>query len=597
MSIPSYGVSHAADNPLVWFRCDFTDKDKAKSVAGARWQPDAKYWCWSLSRRGDETRIIGALRAVFPNMVQATGAAVPVTTNAPLPPVGPPLSELVDGSIEYPWRRVPYAHQREAVSASCHRNRFMVLFEQGLGKTQAAVEAACVALENGSVQRVYMVCPTSLRRTWAEEIAACAWIAPDDIGIVRGNPPVGHPQHLRGVSDQEYRKRIIQRMHTWTALHYEAATLETDILAPLVRDQFLVVDECHALKSPTAKRSKAIFSWNPKRAILQTGTPVVNSPSDIFNAAQFCEPGILGRSLHSFRDRYVVTKPIRVAGGRTVEKEVGYRNLDECQTRLLSIGIRRLKSDCLSLPPKIRHREYCEMSSQQFAAYARMCGMVADELRLQMEQHDGKLPRSVVLSQMVRLQQVTDGYYPDPEHPGRFVWINDAAKFIAADDLVADAVASGRKMLLWTRFVPMAECLAKRYAAHGARVMHGEMGMDDRDASETAFKHDPECKILVLTIGVGGLGLNLQVANCETFFDRWWSPAQNFQCEDRCHRSGQRNQVDIHILLAENTIDEHVDQILRKKEAVADQMTGDESGAEDEEALFDEALLAALLKK
>lgn len=596
MNALAYGVTRTGPLPCVWLRCPFADRAKAKAVAGgARWHPDQKVWYWPLVRPGDETALIVAIRAAFPAAVSEQLAALPRPALADLPPCGPPLQSRV-GRPTYPWRRTPYAHQREGVSASLLRDRFLILFEQGTGKTQSAIEAASIALESGIVQRVYIVCPTSVRRTWQEEIQACAWIAPDDIALVRGNPPANNPARIPALSDAQYRQRMIGRRATWTIMHYEAATIEQDLLAPLVKGQFLIADEATALKNSRAQRTKAVLSWQPARAAMLTGTPVVNTPTDVFPIATFCEPGLLGRNIHEFRDRYVITKPI-FRGRRRFDKEVGYRNLEDAQARLLSIGLRRLKKDCLDLPPKVRHRHYCEMGAAQLEAYARMLGLVGEELAALREEHGGRIPLPLVVSQMVRLQQVTDGYYPDPDHPERLVWIEDAAKFAAADELLEEALACGRKTLLWSRFVPMARKLAERYAAHGASYLAGEVKDDDREARKAAFSGDPDSKVLVLTIGVGGLGLNLQAGSCEIFLDRWWSPAVNEQCEDRCHRSGQLREVDIHILLAEDSIDVHVDGILRKKEGVAAQMTGDDLlPAAPEGRLFENGLLDQILR-
>ena len=865
MSGPVYGISRTGPLPCVWLRCAYSDRDRAKSVAGARWHGELKVWYWPLTRSGDETAILSALKAKFPAATLETATPLPRPSLPDLPECGPPLQSLV-GRPVYPWRREPYAHQRETVSASLLRHRLLIMDEMGCvsgdteiqvnragagrrykvkdayrrfnqleqserrsagrshnwdpkiptyckalvgdrlrqhrvlaievkgvrpvveltldsgrtlrltpdnrvacpdgwalagdlqpgaevlvngskagaanpnwkggrfvdndgyvrstgqrghpranttgqvyehilvmeeslgrfvgtdevvhhinedradnrlenlelktvlehrkhhgrkgnfanfdggtagtggricfipkvdrvvsvlpageeevydvwmegphhnfvangivvancGKTSAAIEAACTALESGIVSRVYIVAPATVRQTWKDEINACAWIAPDDVAVVRGNPPATNPERIPGLSDPQYRRRLIDRRATWTIMGYEAATIEKDRLDPLVKGQFLVCDEAHYLKSPRAARTKAVLSWKPARAILQTGTPVVNSPSDAYCMATFCEPGLLGRSIYDFRDRFVIVKKIH-AGGRAFDKEVGYKNLDEASRRLLSIGLRRLKKDCLDLPPKVRTRRYCEMPPAQFEAYAMMLGLVGEDLRGLLDEHSGKVPMPLVISQLVRLQQVADGFYPDPDNPERNIWIPDACKFAATDELLEEAVANGRKVLLWTRFVPMARKLVERYAEHGAAYLAGEVPTDLRESRIASFREDPARKVLALTMGVGGLGLNLQVADCEVFISRWWSPAVNFQCEDRCHRSGQRNQVDIHILLAESTIDERVNDILKRKEGMADLMTGDAAAAdpspEKEGGLFDANLLNAIVGK
>jgi hypothetical protein len=920
VSTVTYGVNRTGPLPCVWLRCDYGARDRAKAVPGYRWHDQEHFWYWPLTRQGDETVILKALLAAFPEAVLGAAASLPRSAPTPLPECGPSLGDLVSGANTiYPWRRTPYLHQKEVVTASVLRHRLLVLYEMGLGKTQAAIEAACLALEAGIVARVYIICPATVRQVWRDEINACAWIAPDDVAIVRGNPPATNPDRAPGLSDPQYRRRMLERRAAWTIMGYEAATIEVDLLNTLTKGQHLIVDEAHycvpgdtlidtpdgprsipylrdgntvwgwddatqtlvpaevtatmkhsseealcelgALqltgnhpvwtanrgyvpaaeleagdvlsylrgvrneipseasarcdgskaqtilqqkllgqvedapagisadtremdtgansdsaenysvsstaaggrecagktpafgqqcfsvspagvakkspcevsgagllspqrgqrqassessriaggevvmadgvpgeywtveqfrlsdvlqvgpgkpasdaghrggrsgafgegpggtgreegqlpedtrmdcivlheqgsagadgectgghqrslfnietttgnyfangvlvhncKNPRAKRTKAVFGFKPARAIIQTGTPVVNTPSDAYCMATFCEPGLLGKSIFDFRDRFVVIKQIR-AGGRAFDKEVGYKDIAEASRRLLSVGLRKLKRDCLDLPPKVRTRRYCEMSAAQYEAYAAMLGLVGDQLRQLQDEHPGHLPMPAVLSQLVRLQQVADGFYPDPDHPERDIWIPDACKFEAADELLEEAIENGRKVVVWTRFVALARKVAERYSKHGAEYLAGEVPTDTRNAHIAAFTHDRTHKVLVLTMGVGGLGLNLQAADCEIFIDRWWSPALNFQCEDRCHRSGQRNEVDVHILLAEGTIDEHVNNILKRKEKIADSMTGDAADplaapAEPEGGLFDTALLNAII--
>ena len=191
----------------------------------------------------------------------------------------------------------------------------------------------------------------------------------------------------------------------------------------------ILVHNCHWLANPRAARTQAVLAWDPKKAIYQTGTPVVNGPTDAFCVAHKCAPGLLGRSLNDFRDRFVVSRAIKV-NGRRVEIDVGYRHLDDVRRRLLSIGPRRTKADCLDLPPKIRHKLTCDLGRLQAHAYSDVLGIVAEELREAAKEHGGwrKIPKPTILGQLVRLQQVADGFWPDPDNPNLMHWDRDCGK-------------------------------------------------------------------------------------------------------------------------------------------------------------------------
>ncbi len=584
-----YGFDRAGKPPLLWLRCDYDDREAAKQVAaeaacGVRhgWNADLKRWEWPLTSSADQQALLRALKALFPQ----AGYDAAETRHAALPEPDEPLQSRIS-QPQYPWRREPYAHQREVVAASALRDKFLVLYEAGTGKTQAAVEAACCALETGAVQRVYIVCPTSVRAVWRQEIGLCAWIAPDDVAVIRRNPPKDHPEHEPRCSDAQYRRRQVERRATWTVMHYEAARIEAEALAPLVRGQFLVADEAHLLKNPRAQRTKAVLGWEPARAIYQTGTPVQNSPTDIFPCAHACEPGLMGTSIHDFKRRFVIIRHVKARVQKPKNKgekpkvirpafdlEVGYRDMEDLRRRLAGISLRRTKDDCLDLPPKLRARRVCEMTPDQAQIYAQMQGEVKLEVLRLAEEAGGimRIPRTSLLAQLVRLQQAADGFFPDPDSRRSLLWLDDVGKLEACDELVEEALAAGRKVVIWSRFVAPVLKLRDRYAQQGAVAIHGQTPHDDRDAAMEAFRADPDTRLFLATIQVGGLGLNLQAGSVVIFYDRWWVPAVNEQAEDRCHRSGQEQHVTVYALLTEHSIDEQVEETLEQKEAIAGQL-------------------------
>lgn len=606
---PTYGITRTGTPNLVWLRCSFEERERAKAIHGFRWNNDEKVWQWPIRNRDDEIRVVGALRRAFPNL-QFDHAEIEIP---PLPEPGPPLSSLVTPDLEYSWRRMPFLHQKEVVSALRLRDRVCVFYDMGTGKTQAAIEAACDALDRGDVQRIYIVCPAGLRGTWRREIRACAWVGSDSIAIVRGNPPKDHPDHLRACDDITYRKRMFERMATWTVLHYEAAVLEQDLLHEYCRDQFLIADEAHSLKNPRALRSQAVLNCKPLKAIMQTGTPVINSPVDAYTLADFCAPGLLGRSLYDFKDRYVITRLIKVdivkngrrVGKREVEVEQGYRNLEDVRRRLDAIGLRRRKHECLDLPPKIREGIYCEMTPKQQRAYQRATGSVADEVDRIIDEAGSyeRANKSLILGQLVRLQQVASGFFPDPDNPTLLHWFDsdpkdEGSKFAAADEIVEEAVAGGRKVVIFSRFIPMVHRLHQRYLGRpdgqeAAVFLTGEVEMDEREERIRRFTEDPVCTVFVSGLDVGAFGLNLQVASVVIFFDRWWSPATNDQAEDRCHRSGQDETVNVYNLIAEGSIDEHVERVLERKREIIASAVGDQ---DDPDGLRRETLTRDMLQ-
>jgi hypothetical protein len=95
--------------------------------------------------------------------------------------------------------------------------------------------------------------------------------------------------------------------------------------------------------------------------------------------------------------------------------------------------------------------------------------------------------------------------------------------------------------------------------------MTGEVPVKERAEIEHNFQNKEECSVLLLTVGVGGVGLNLTAASHVIHFDRCYNPAKEQQATDRAHRLGQRNAVCVHTLVTEGTFEERLDEIMKEK--------------------------------
>lgn len=101
-------------------------------------------------------------------------------------------------------------------------------------------------------------------------------------------------------------------------------------------------------------------------------------------------------------------------------------------------------------------------------------------------------------------------------------------------------------------------------------MLTGGLSAEERVAAVNAFERDPDRRILLLSLKAGGVGLNLTAASHVFHFDRWWNPASEAQAEDRAHRIGQTRPVSVHAYLCADTIEERIDEILRAKRDLFD---------------------------
>jgi SNF2 family DNA or RNA helicase len=303
----------------------------------------------------------------------------------------------------------------------------------------------------------------------------------------------------------------------------------------------VVADEAQRFKNPSSDLSRAIRKLRRRRSFALTGTPLENRLDDLLSILDFVAPGRFD--------------PNRMA--------VGLRQL------LAEIQLRRRRSEVLAdLPPKFANAVRLELLPEQRATYAR-----AEEKGLM---HLAALGRDIrithVLELILRLKQICN-FCPES---GRSAKLEDLRSRVEA------AVASGEKALIFSQFVDApfgATRIATELRDFAPLLLTGAMDPAERSEAAAAFERDRQRPVLILSLRVGGVGLNLTAASHVFHFDRWWNPAVEAQAEDRAHRIGQERAVHVAAYLAQETIEERIDEILAEKRSLfADVVDGVDAG-------------------
>jgi non-specific serine/threonine protein kinase len=236
--------------------------------------------------------------------------------------------------------------------------------------------------------------------------------------------------------------------------------------------------------------------------------------------------------------------------------------------------LRRLKTDrsvIADLPDKTEVLAFCALSRKQAALYQQ----AVDELAARLAGSAGIERRGVVLASILRLKQICN-------HPSQ--WLGDGAwdeagsgKLARVRELAEVIAAKQEKLLVFTQFretiEPLAAFLAEIFG-RGGLVLHGQTAVKDRGARVKRFQHDDDVPFLVLSLKVGGTGLNLTAASHVLHFDRWWNPAVEDQATDRAFRIGQRRNVLVHKLVCRGTVEEKIDALITSKRGLSQQLLG-----------------------
>jgi SWI/SNF-related matrix-associated actin-dependent regulator 1 of chromatin subfamily A len=441
-----------------------------------------------------------------------------------------------------------FPHQVEGVAFLLGRRRAILADDMGLGKTRQAI----VALRHTAPGGPYLVvCPASVKRNWAREIAI---VDPEArVRIVEGKTPDVAPQ---GVTPNGHA--------SWTILNYDVLGAHTPVLEAIDWAGF-VIDEAHYLKNHTSGRSRhtralvervAARIGSPGPAVFAlTGTPLTNRPRDLFVLLQLAGHPI-GRSFLSFAKRYC-----DAAKNQYGWVTDGASNIEELTVQLHGVMLRRSKDQVLSLPPKLRTWLPIDVPPDTASADTRkVVRLLIENQRAKAAGGDGPRRGGVI----------------DPERRTRVQLLAllsrarrtlAVAKASATLAFVEGIVDQGEKVIVFSCFDEPVQRIAARFGER-AVVLTGATPTATRQAIVDRFQQDEGVRVFVANLIAGGIGVNLTAASQVVFNDLDWVPANHWQGEDRAYRIGQTRNVNATYMVAADTIDSFVQVVLEAKAAL-----------------------------
>lgn len=451
-----------------------------------------------------------------------------------------------------------YSYQVDALTAVQSLPYAAIFHEQGLGKTKIAVDLVLFWLSHDIVDTVFIVTKKSLVANWVRELAAHSWITPSVLSDDR-----------RGNSFSLNSPVLVY------VLNYEVVPTNFE----LIRD-FLctcrvaaVLDESQKIKNPDTHLARCFHSLASgfERRIIMTGTPSANRPYDIWSQVKFLDDGAaLGDSYEAFRDNH----DLPTGSTKADVWEYGQK-LGAIMSRIRHFSVRETKRTAgLQLPNKTIVTHYVDLAPHQATVYRSYRDQLAWELRDGLE---GVIldDAEAILKRLLRLVQCAS-------NPGLIDkdYTECPGKFPILSTLLDDASAAAEKLVVWTQFVDNVEWLATRLGRHAPQKVHGSMTIADRNAAISTFLTEGDCRALIATPGAAKEGLTLTVANHAVFYDRGFSLDDYLQAQDRIHRISQEKECFVHNLMASETIDEWVDDLLNAKHRAAQMAQGDISTEE-----------------
>jgi SWI/SNF-related matrix-associated actin-dependent regulator of chromatin subfamily A-like protein 1 len=466
----------------------------------------------------------------------------------------------------------PFPHQIEAVTYIEEKPAVALFDEQGLGKTKIVIDALCLNMENQVLSGALIICRKNLIANWQDEINTHSYLKSI---VLRGTP-------------KEKGTRFMGYAHFYI-INYESVHSEFDRIKMFleVRKFAIVLDESHAIKNPESVTAKIIHKlsiYSIKRIII-SGTPIANKPEDLWSQYYFLDQGkLLGNNFKVFKSMYL-------ADLKDSEKMIGDDKFGQLRQIIDSSSIRRLKKDVLKLPEKIYIDKEVVLNNKQLLMY----NQVRDELYLEIENVDGEIiidENDELLKKLLRLAQIAS----NPRLIDQS-YDQTPAKFPVLDGLINEIISKDEKVIVWSCFVGNIIGLVKHYKEFGAQSIYGDMTIEKRNLSIDRFKNDKDAKILFANPAAAKEGLTLTVANNAIYLDRNFNLVDYLQSQDRIHRISQNKECRIYKIIAKNTIDEYIDEIISKKNSLAGFLQGDTSELKFTSKLTREDILEFMGKK
>jgi SNF2 family DNA or RNA helicase len=491
-----------------------------------------------------------------------------------------------------------FDYQKEDVAKLYKKRSRLVGNDPGTGKTYVGI---ALDIQNrldpevnpdGDRAKTLVVCPKSVIDVWDQH---CMDLTDQDVYIYDDEglqPKKARENFLKDVMNP--------RKGGYFILHWEGLRNMPELQK--LKFLHIIADEVHRAKNRKSQQTRALKKLRTTFKTGMSGTPADNKPQDLWSILNWLWPKYY-TSFWKFVKAYMISEHVEDPSGETT----GYMKVEKLNedtiprlwAEMSPWYVRRRKKDVLKdLPDKYNTQIMVDLLPIQRRAYNSMKKtMVAwiDTHREELERKDPIIAQAAV-SQLIRLQQFANGYtHPligfDPMTGNDNAWVHKwnkkkeewvplwevtepSSKLDTLMDLLRDR--GGEQIVIFSQFKSIIRLLEKRLVSEGISygLLTGDVSQADRNKAVSDFQAG-KIRVFAGTIAAGGVGITLTAASTIVFVDRSWSPAINLQAEDRLHRIGQKEAVEVIDLVARNTVDLGKHQKLAMKWKTLQMLLGD----------------------
>lgn len=444
-----------------------------------------------------------------------------------------------------------WQNQEEAMQFALQHSAVMLDLDMGCGKTRVAIDTVFARHDS---YRTLVVCPKAVVPVWRENLEKFAppgWTCWDlQKGTVAAKAD-SLKAYLKGMATRQF-----------VVMNYDCVWRKP--MGDLVLKagfSTVILDESHRAKAAGSKVSKylAMLGRRVKYRMCLSGTPMANSPLDVYGQYRFLDPSIFGTNHYEFLSKYAVM------GGPERRFVVGFKNQKELNEKFQSIAYTCRMSDIAS---RLKLPEQLPVTRQTVTLPPKDCKLLKElgkEFITECKE-GGAIVVSNVLSKMIRMQQIASGYCVVQDGPAgeKYTQELNTAKAEALEDLLSD-ISPEASVAVFCVFVHDLDTVA----AVAAKTKRRAFELSGRTNQLDGWKKNPG-GVIAVQIRAGAEGVDMTNANHAIYFSLPYSLAQYNQSKARLYRPGQTRPVHFCHLIAEGTIDEAIYKSLVKKHDVID---------------------------
>lgn len=533
-----------------------------KKLPWRRYSPDDNSW----TIHKNELKLLAKEIGKYNFMYESEALAMQFEARLRQQKINDTKNRLKNIQLDEPFqfKTKPLPHQIEAFNRGIRSNNLLIGDDMGLGKTMESLNIACYRKEKGQVQKCLIVCGVNATKyNWKEEIEK-------------------HTFEQCVVFDQSTSKAKVKAINKWKENDVFFGIINIESLRPKKVSQksinafisgnillemlpcseiveslsfvdMVIADEIHRMKNATSKQGLALQQLSVPYRIGLSGTPLTNHVEDLWNIMLWL--GKVKYNYWYFRSEYCVM------GGYKEREVVGYKNLEQLSADINSIMLRRRKEEVLNLPDKVYINEYVELKPETMKLYEEVKLGIVEKL-----QRDGDVKIITLknaLTSMLRLRQITEGI---EAIEGNVNYMKDNPKLERIKQLLEDEIIpNGKKAIIFTCWKTTAEMYQDALSEYSPAFITGSVPSEKRQEEVNRFQNDESCKVAIGTIGAMGTGYTMTAGEYVFFVDKFWNETDNQQAEDRAYRIGVKGNVTIISMIAKNTIDEKIENLLKEK--------------------------------